>query len=290
MFKKTTQLLILTMALLFNNSYAAPKDAGKLRISSDRAGAYIYINGRKKAMTSDEGYTSILLAEGEYKVKVEKVTDEWIYSKTREVFLGADISINLKFNLDKRATEKRKQRLAKEKIAIEKFLAVGKIAKEKRLAKQAELDKKSGTVSIGNLIWKRCAEGQTWNGDTCTGKGKRYKWQARFDHFKTVSFAGYTDWRLPTIKELNTLIYCSNGYQVQSKKDDFDSCAKGGKNYQTPTINQTLFPGLPGSLFWPSSANLNSSSYAWMVSFYHGFGNVNDRNNYYYIRLVRSGE
>ena len=83
---------------------SAPADAGKLRISADKAGAYIYINGDKKGMTGDEGYTNILLAEGEYKVKIEKITDEWVYTKTRNIFVGADSSVKLSFNLGKVAS------------------------------------------------------------------------------------------------------------------------------------------------------------------------------------------
>ena len=47
---------------------------GKIRVSSKPSGAYIYVDGKKKAMTG-EGFTSILLEEGEHIIKVEKEGD-----------------------------------------------------------------------------------------------------------------------------------------------------------------------------------------------------------------------
>lgn len=94
-FMKKLSTILLTISLLFlqSCSEAAPADAGKLRIQADKVGAYIYIDGRKKAMTGDTGWTDILLAEGEYKVKVEKKSDdgEWVYTKTRTVVFGGQI-------------------------------------------------------------------------------------------------------------------------------------------------------------------------------------------------------
>ena len=48
---------------------------GKLRVSSEPSGAYVYVDGKKKAMTG-EGFTSILLEEGDHNIKVSKaITD-----------------------------------------------------------------------------------------------------------------------------------------------------------------------------------------------------------------------
>ena len=156
------------------------------------------------------------------------------------------------------------------------------------------INSNNSTVSIGNLIWKKCSEGQTWNGKTCTGKASKFKWKAVQNHAKGVSFANHNDWRVPTIKELNTLVYCSNGYQVKYKKDGFDDkgdCDKGGKNnYQQPTINQTLFPNTPISYFWSASPDMNSSLFAWIVSFDYGHDSSVDRDFSNRLRLVRFGE
>ena len=74
---------------------------GKLRVASDQQGAYVYVNGKKKAMTG-EGFSSILLEEGEYTIKVVKPIDEYFeYTQSKQVFVGEDTSVKLTFQLVK---------------------------------------------------------------------------------------------------------------------------------------------------------------------------------------------
>ena len=79
-----------------------------------------------------------------------------------------------------------------------------------------------------NLQWMRCALGQTWNSQTCIGEAKKFNWNDTIKIAKETRHIGYTDWRLPTIDELKTLIV----------KD------------QRPAIDQQAFPNTPSSLFW----------------------------------------
>ncbi|MDI1237487.1 MAG: DUF1566 domain-containing protein [Polaromonas sp.] len=48
-----------------------------------------------------------------------------------------------------------------------------------------------------NLVWKRCAEGQGWNGSACVGSASKLT----FDE-ALVATANSSGWRLPAIKEL----------------------------------------------------------------------------------------
>lgn len=48
-----------------------------------------------------------------------------------------------------------------------------------------------------NLVWKRCAEGQGWNGSACAGSASKLT----FDE-ALVATANSSGWRLPAIKEL----------------------------------------------------------------------------------------
>lgn len=47
------------------------------------------------------------------------------------------------------------------------------------------------------LMWIRCSLGQTWDGATCQGDAKYYKWKEAMKFPTDFSYEGYNDWRLP---------------------------------------------------------------------------------------------
>lgn len=129
---------------------------------------------------------------------------------------------------------------------------------------------KDGTVSDTKtgLIWKKCSEGQS--GANCdSGNATTYSWQGALQQAQSVNnvgFAGYKNWRLPNIKELNSIIE--------------EMC-------DSPSINLEVFPNTQISRYWTSSAYSNSVNNAWRVNFSYG-SSYNDNKDYdYYIRLVR---
>ena len=126
-----------------------------------------------------------------------------------------------------------------------------------------------GTVTdpTTGLTWMRCSMGQTWDGSTCSGTANTYTfWQAKA---LTVTFAGQSDWRMPNLSELGTIVV----------------------RYHSPAIDTTAFPNTPGSIFWTSSSLSSSSSYAWGIDFsYTGSSDFNySQYSYYAARLVREG-
>jgi hypothetical protein len=137
-----------------------------------------------------------------------------------------------------------------------------------------------------NLIWQRCQVGMNWNGNTCTGESKRFT----FDDAQKQAGNG---WRVPTIRELSSLIYCSSG-----KMKDSDDVGDGGapiKNwcdgdYTKPTINTKAFPNTPASVVWSGSPYAGYAGFAWGVGFYDGFSSYGNRYNGYGVRLVRGGQ
>ncbi|MEO5626652.1 MAG: DUF1566 domain-containing protein [Dokdonella sp.] len=128
-------------------------------------------------------------------------------------------------------------------------------------------DNLDGTVThnLTGLIWKRCAEGQAWDGLTCSGTAATFRWAEALIQSKNANFAGQIDWRLPNQKELMSIVeYC--GY--------------------VPAINTIEFPGAPSASFWSGSAY---TSFAWYVDFTDGATNINGNLISLDVRLVRGG-
>lgn len=147
-----------------------------------------------------------------------------------------------------------------------------KIIVTQKLVAHRYADQGDGTVvDVQNsLQWMRFALGQTWNGKTNITEAKRYTWQealhAADDFNQAGGFAGYSDWRVPTIDELKTLV-------------------ERGKK---PAINHAMFPATPLSLFWSSTSAANINHSAWAVYFYGGSAYWYGKTSYYYLRLVRA--
>jgi hypothetical protein len=95
-------------------------------------------------------------------------------------------------------------------------------------------DHGDGTVTHRptGLIWKRCMEGQSWSGSTCVGTASQVI--SEVAKVTTGNFAGKTDWHVPSIKELQTLV-------------DYTKKEPG------PTLNTTVFPNDPGLSVWSST-------------------------------------
>ena len=119
------------------------------------------------------------------------------------------------------------------------------------------------------LMWMRCSLGQTWNGNSCTGTATSYTWKQALNAADTHSFAGFEDWRVPNIKELESLVE--------------PAC-------YSPAINQSVFPNTVSSHYWSSSPNAHHTASAWNVSFSYGNGSSYNKGNNKSVRLVRIGQ
>lgn len=135
---------------------------------------------------------------------------------------------------------------------------------------------RNGTVThkLTGLVWMRCALGQKWNGKTCTGIPAAYDWQQALQAVAAFNagagFAGYADWRLPNIKELDSIV------EVQ--------CSM-------PSINLHVFPGTPASRFWSGTFDTrHPKNYALFVDFMDGYGDDGRASFAYSVRLVRGGQ
>lgn len=127
---------------------------------------------------------------------------------------------------------------------------------------------KNGTVThkTSGLMWSVCSLGQTFEKGTCTGKAKQLNWQNAMDSAQKSHLAGYDDWRLPSIDELNSIVEvgCHN-----------------------PAINTEVFPTTSGSGYWSSSTVARMKSNARAMFFFYGEDGNFYKHNPYYVRLVR---
>ena len=123
-------------------------------------------------------------------------------------------------------------------------------------------------TDLGNGIIKDNVTGLMWQKATATGT---YTWQQAVDYCNNLSLGGYTDWYLPTIRELSTLVD--------------SSIALPG-----PTINTTYFPDTGQSIYWSSTVPADGIGNAWGVFFSYGYVYGYSKADYYYVRAVRAGQ
>lgn len=124
------------------------------------------------------------------------------------------------------------------------------------------------------LMWMRCSLGQTWDGSStnCTGSASTYTWQDALQAAQNLDqsggFAGYTDWRLPNLRELMSVVryHCYD-----------------------PAINLTMFPATAGAIYWSSSPLEGSYGLDWTINFDTGQAIYNAYTSTFAVRLVRAG-
>jgi len=129
----------------------------------------------------------------------------------------------------------------------------------------------NGTVSDEKtgLMWKQCSEGLS--GASCrSGKLGWYTWANALQQAKEVNrvgFGGYSDWRLPTIKELQSIME----KQRPTK----------------PKIDTNAFPRSATAWYWSASTWSGNRATAWSV-FFGGYTLASLKTEDYCVRLVRN--
>lgn len=137
----------------------------------------------------------------------------------------------------------------------------------------------NGTVTDNStgLMWMRCSLGQTWDGSSCLGRNILYTWQDALQAAASATYAGYDDWRLPNVIELESIVE---------------------QRCWSPAINSEIFPNTE-SLDWvwtstPSVICERTATYTWRIDFVEGevawSSDSLDRNWDGAIRLVRNAD
>ena len=155
------------------------------------------------------------------------------------------------------------------------------------MAAKTYSDNGDGTVTdpTTGLVWMRCSMGQDWDGTTCTGTANTTTFDGANSLTGKVTFAGKSDWRVPNISELQTIV---------------------DQSVINPAIDSVAFPNTPSSSFWSASGRTESgwkynNYYAWYVDFSNGYANekmVMSNSLYsawsdsspFQVRLVRAGQ
>ncbi len=151
-------------------------------------------------------------------------------------------------------------------------------------------DNRDGTVTDprNGLIWKRCAEGFTWNGSACDAQNfhkdpeKRMRWFEAMREAKDSRFLGKADWRIPTKTEFAAVV----GKYDDCKENDFKNGEYAASKDIAHPVNSSGYPGG----FWSSSPLVGKSNAAWYVNFHNGnVVNFHHELNTH-VRLVRSSQ
>jgi len=136
-------------------------------------------------------------------------------------------------------------------------------------------DNNNGTVTDQqtNLMWKQCPEGMSSNGaNDCIDTRLTFNWQSALQRVETVNGGssvlnlGYNDWRLPNIKELESIVE---------------------RQCEDPAINLNIFPRTVTGGYWSSTAYALPGAGAWQIYFLYGAVTTTGQSGNLSIRLVR---
>jgi hypothetical protein len=94
-------------------------------------------------------------------------------------------------------------------------------------------------------------------------------WGASMSYCEASNLAGYSDWRLPNIVELASLI---------------------DETIYNPAINTLFFPNANASNYWSSTTNVSTPSSARVINFSDGNDDAYAKGNSFRCRCVRGGQ
>jgi hypothetical protein len=118
------------------------------------------------------------------------------------------------------------------------------------------------------LVWRRCAEGMDWKGATCINNAVFSNFFGAEARAKAAAASG-KPWRLPTLKELSSIVAVRQAEEGRA------------------AIDPVAFPATPAARFWSSSSV--GRGYFMYVGFTEGSAGEGERNSPGAVRLVREG-
>ncbi len=124
-------------------------------------------------------------------------------------------------------------------------------------------------AKIGNIVTDS-QTGLQWQDNTEASTVTEKNWVEAIKYCENLTLDGYSDWRLPNVNELKSII-------DRSKKD--------------PAIVDG-FTNVKSGYYWSSTTTITHKRTAWYVDFNIGYINNdgNKANVDYYVRCVRAGQ
>ena len=125
------------------------------------------------------------------------------------------------------------------------------------MEKQRFTDNGDGTItdSSTGLMWQK------------EDDGRQYAWDQAVSYAQSLNLAGHSDWRLPTVQELVSIL-------------DY-----GRYN---PAIDP-IFSNAKSSTYCSGTTDASDTGNAWDVAFSYGGVDYHDKSNGGYVRCVRGG-
>lgn len=93
-------------------------------------------------------------------------------------------------------------------------------------------------------------------------------WEEALHYVATLNLGGHKDWRLPNLKELQSI---STAYAAR------------------PSIDTAAFPDAASALYWSSTTLAQRATRAWTIDFRYGVISYNDKSDKLRVRAVRGG-
>ncbi|NTS76495.1 DUF1566 domain-containing protein [Catenovulum sp. SM1970] len=142
---------------------------------------------------------------------------------------------------------------------------------------QYTIDSENGiaTDEKTGLSWHMCTLGMAWDkaNNTCTGTAQAYTWSEALIAAQDSEYANFSNWRLPNIKELMSIIE---------------------RQCEAPALNAEVFVDSLSEKYWSSTPVINSDGnggligdQVWAVNFTEGSNNFTVKTTYSFVRLVR---
>jgi hypothetical protein len=117
------------------------------------------------------------------------------------------------------------------------------------------------------LVWMGCIVGRT--GTDCSGNPSKFKWSDAVGFCNSADWGGHMEWRLPDIWESLSIV-------------DFGLAG--------PAIDGVAFPATSCTdYYWTSLTIPESDGSAWVLDYYNGGLNVENKGASKFIRCVRGG-